>query len=136
MTNNKEKPTKQKLLEVVSGNRKLQDIKLIQQKSLYFLCTNNGKVWFERKKTYHLHEHLTPSQSNLHTFCEMHCIIARKINNIRCMGWTNRQAEERKLKFVWCAEETWKPVWVVQESNGERERAEEKVFPQEQDCHT
>ena len=69
MTNNKEKPTKQKLLEVVSGNRKLQDVKFIQkksfdlsgnrklqdvkfiqQKSFDFLCTSNGKVGFERKK--------------------------------------------------------------------------------------
>ena len=50
MTNNKEKPTKQKLLEVVSGNRKLQDVKFIQQKSFAFLCTSNGKVGFERKK--------------------------------------------------------------------------------------
>lgn len=61
MTNNKEKPTKQKLLEVVSGNRKLQDVKLIQQKSFSFSCTSNEKVGFERKKKYHLCEHLTPS---------------------------------------------------------------------------
>ena len=44
MTNNKEKPTKQKLLEVVSGNRKLQDVKLIQQKSFSFSYTSNEKV--------------------------------------------------------------------------------------------
>lgn len=44
------------------------------------------------------------------------------------MGWTNRQAEERKLKFVQCAGETWKPVWKGPESNSEEKELEEKYF--------
>ena len=86
MTNNKEKPTKQKLLEVVSGNRKLQDVKFIQQKSFAFYVPAMEK-WDLKEKKYNLHEHWTPSESNLHTFCEKYCIVARKINNIRCVGW-------------------------------------------------
>lgn len=54
MTNNKENQPHKKTSEVVSGNRKLQDIKLIQQKSFYFYVPTMEKSDLKEKNTIYM----------------------------------------------------------------------------------